>query len=1035
MNNITSLHGHSLASWGDSINKLPEYAQELVNLGVDSMPITEHGSLCSVLKQQEVCKKFGLKPIYGVEFYFQQYEKRAETQKSNHITVLAKNEQGFKNLLKLNAYSCISVKDGGGSFYKPRINEKILFQYQEGLVVGAGCIYGIINQFILEGDMDKAHFWAKMMKDNIENLYMEIMPHHFEQQGKLNKEVILIANKFDIPLITTCDVHYGRENKELRHKTWLIANGLKRNKKDKEVEDEFVYPDLIAKNNEEIIESYEWQGLYPEYKKEIESSIENVNKITDSINFDIKLDIGLPKFIEDADKHLWDLAHRGMIGRFGKNYKKEKPEYHKRLVEEYDILVQHGFSDYLLIVQDIFEFCKKNNIFVGPGRGSSAGSLLLYAIGITNVDPIRFGLLFERFFNKKRVSLLDIDSDFQSSRREDIIKYLKDKYGENRVVGIVNFSELKAKSVVKDLAKWYEIPFPEMNALAKYIPFKMQDEDEDEAHDITVKDLDKIPEFIKFFKEHPEIRDKAEFMEGAYRQLGKHAAGVVILPDDFENILPVVRVKDTICSALEKTDLEKANGWKIDILGLTTLDLLANLKDLTGKDPMEIVDTGMDDPRVYEHLQKAKHLYGIFQMDSKVQEGILPAIKPTNIFELSNCTSIGRPTCLSQGDDKTYVKNRDSGNFNLPFDIPCVNDVLAPTNGIMIYQEQIMYICEAVGNLDFGWGDRYRKLFERASKDPSKYRKDLDEMNGEFIQAGLKQGHSKKDIEILADWMLKRASYGFNQSHSISYCINSYITTWFKVYYPQQFAVACLRTWTDTEDTQKVLSELFSMGYTVETPRWNNISAMTVPTPDGILLGLSSFKGFTESSSKKLEELSKRVSNAKEFLDEMVQMKYTYRSESKVQERVCFNVGHVEKLIKIGFFGEDIKKLGDAYNKKFFKKEKEYKTFSTIQDGFCEFIGFDFIFMKKTSEAINKYPGNYIIMDCQTKIAKKSGKEYVMIDLLGISGKESYFLGWNEKNKFLENKLKLSRGEVIDCDIDGKNVMNINKVDNILLMR
>ena len=772
---IINFHGHSKYSVADSIADIEEAAKILKANQVPAMCLSEHGHLCSSFELSETAKKYGLQPIYAMEAYYADFATKETERKSQHILLVVKNEEGWKNMLKLNDYSVRSVKEGGGYFYRPRIDEKTLFENSKGLIVSSACIQGILCSHLHKEEYDLALFKTKMFKDALgDDFYIELQPHNLDLQAKLNRQLIELAHKFDVKMITTIDSHYNRPE---QHVPWMCNNGLRfvnsgassKAKSAEEWEERFPDPDLLSfKSTEDILESYTKQGLYSEFKTEIEQSIKETHNIFSQIDFDLKIEGGLPHIEGDSNAKIREICLKALKTKFNNDKK-----YVDRFEFEYKEIVAKSFGDYFMILWDLYQYAEKQKILTNFGRGSAAGCLILYLLGCTKVDPVRYNLPFERFSNPERESLVDVDCDFPSYAREEIINYLRNKYGEDRVVGVISYSKKKAKSTIKDVSKYYEVPFDEINNLTKTLGFKVEDEETGEDEELKVDHLKEMPEFKSFFAKYPNVYNASSEIEGSIRQNTKHAAGICILPKPYREFLPVYKVSSTICTAFEKTQLERIGLYKFDILGLSTLDLLKNLQEELEKngeiiDVMSIAEDPTDE-KTFEYMSMCQNLYGIFQFDSHVQKKLMKEIPPDKFIDLVNLTSLGRPQCLNNKDNLVFADVKAGRKEpKYPFKIPVVEKILNETNGVILFQEQIMKIGEALG-ISLGSSDLLRKNYEKAGAISKRTQKVLDEISKtheKLEESAEKIGIPRKEVKLLTEWLMERASYSFGQAHA-----------------------------------------------------------------------------------------------------------------------------------------------------------------------------------------------------------------------------------------------------------------------------
>ncbi len=822
---FTHLHVHSHYSLLDGLPKIDELLDYAKELGMDSIALTDHGVLYGAVEFFKKAKEKGVKPIIGCEVYVAQ-EKMEQKRpgiddKRYHLVLLAKNETGYKNLVKM-----ITRAHLEGFYYKPRIDEDLLSRHAEGLIAMTACIQGKIPRLILANKQKEAEDLAlkykKLFGDG--NFYLEIQSHpNIEEQGKVNEKLIAMSKKLDIPLVATNDCHYLRkDDAEAQDILMLINTGADAND-----------PERLTMTEDDF--SIKSPGQMAEELKDVPEALENTQKIADACNFEFELGkIKLPYYEvppgKAPDQYLKELCYQRLETRYPKPSKAVK----ERLDYELSVIAQTGFAGYFLIVQDFVNWAKENRIVVGPGRGSAAGSLVSYVLNITNVDPLAYDLLFERFINPERISMPDIDLDFADRRRDEVIEYVAQKYGRDRVAQIITFGTMAARAVIRDVGRALGYPYGYCDKLAKMVPFGFS----------LNQTLAKINEFKQAYDYDDKARrliDLAKKLEGVVRHASTHACGVVISKDPLETVVPLqhpTQNEGTIVTQYEMHAIEDLGLLKMDFLGLKNLtiieDTLARIYKVHGQS-IDIQKLPLDDEATYETLRKADTV-GVFQLESGGMRRYLKQLKPTEFEDIIAMVALYRPGPMEFIPD--YI-SRKHGKKKIEYIHPKLEPILKNTQGICIYQEQLMQIARQLAGFTMGEADVLRKAVGKKIKSLLAAQKE------KFINGMIKNGIKEATAKQLWEWVIPFARYGFNRSHSASYATVAYQTAYLKTHYPVEFMAAVLTSErADVERISVLIEECEKMKIKVLPPDVNEsfMNFSVVPGKNQIRFGLLAIK-------------------------------------------------------------------------------------------------------------------------------------------------------------------------------------------------
>ncbi len=833
------LHNHSHFSLLDGAATIDGLIQSTVENKMPAVALTDHGVMFGAVEFYKKATKAGIKPIIGCEMYIvtngSRFDKEVNTQSIkegrgrgiyHHLVLLAKDITGYHNLTKLCSFGFTE-----GFYYKPRIDMELLRQYREGLVALSACPSGVVAHHLVAGNFDAARTTAAMFKEVFgDDFYLEIQNHGLEKEKPILEGMPKLARELDIKLIATNDVHYIKQNHAIAHNVMLMIP-------DSSVQAASDYKQLRYQTDQIYFKSAaEMCTLFREFPQAISSTLEVAEKIT-KYSIEPKTPY-MPAFpipsgagVSTLEEYLSRLAHEGMRRR----YATITDDIEHRLNHELGVINRMGYAGYFLITQDFINEARKMGVAVGPGRGSAAGSLVSYALGITNVDPLKYDLLFERFLNPDRVSMPDIDIDFSDSKREAVIEYVKKKYGEDSVSQIITFGTLSTRAVLKDVGRVLGVPLSTTESITKQIPVIQG----------KVTPLAEVLETnpdLKWVKESKDekIRELIEIslvLEGMNRNSSTHAAGVVIAPGPLTDYVPIYKTNQTdVMTQYNMIDLEKIGLLKMDFLGLRTLTVIENALALIKQN--HNVDLDLDaipesDPATFELFARA-HTAGVFQFESTGMQDWLRKLKPTSINDLVAMNALYRPGPMEMIGD--FIR-RKQGSQKIEYLHPKLEQILSETYGIIVYQEQVMKIASEVAGLSLAKADIMRRAMGKKDKNL------MAKQKVEFIDGAVGRGFSKKIAGEIFDMIEKFASYGFNKSHSVAYSVLAYQTGYLKAHYPAEFMAATISAEIgDTDYVVQLIEECRKMKIDVLPPDINESSVRFVVKPKGIRFGLSAIK-------------------------------------------------------------------------------------------------------------------------------------------------------------------------------------------------
>ena len=798
MSDFVHLHNHTHYSLQDGACTVDDLVNAAKKNNMKSVALTDHGVMYGIAEFYKKAKKEGIKPIVGMEAYVvsegtrfdrgknEENSSRKRAKHYNHLILLAKDKQGYKNLSKLS-----TLGHTEGFYYKPRIDLELIKQYREGLICTSACAGGVISTHLINNNYDKAREIAKIYKDIFEeDFYLEIQDHNMEVEKAVLEGMPRLSRELGIKLVATNDCHYIEPDHAIAHNILLLLS-------DKNGAD---YRQLRYGTDQVYFKSSEeMKKLFKNYKGAIENTLEIDEKIDLNMDFEGHLFPIFPIPEDSHAKNLDEYFELLAVEGLHKKFKEITPEVEERFNYEVDTIKQMGFTGYFLIVQDFINSAKKMDIPVGPGRGSAAGSLVAFALGITNINPLNYNLLFERFLNPARKSMPDIDVDFADDKRGEVIDYVREKYGANCVSQIITFNRLSSKAVIRDVARVLKISIPTVNKITKYIPSKFG-----KVYSID-KALNEVPE-LKWVKESndPDIQNLikyAKVLEGMNRNASKHAAGVVITPDDVSNYVPLANAvsQTDIVTQFNMKEIEGAGLLKMDFLGLRTLTIIRDTLLLIKKNHGVVVDIDevpLDDEKTFQLFSKGQTT-GVFQFESGPMREYLKKLKPTSLSDLSAMNALYRPGPMEFIDD--FI-DRKFGVKSVEYLHPVLEPILKETYGIIVYQEQVIQIANKVGGMSLAEADILRRAMGK------KDLKAMAEQKVKFVEGAVSNGISKKIAAEIYEAIDKFANYGFNKSHSVAYSYVAYQTAYLKAHYTPEFLAANLTN--EFGNTNKVASFL-----------------------------------------------------------------------------------------------------------------------------------------------------------------------------------------------------------------------------------
>ncbi len=878
------LHLHTKYSLLDGAIRMNDLFAMARQYKMPAIAMTDHGNMFGTIEFYTKAYENGIKPIIGCEVYVapgSRFDKKSQgiSDASYHLTLLAKNNKGYKNLLKLSSLAYLE-----GFYYRPRVDKELLKKHNEGLIALSGCLHGEIAHLLGAGRKEDAKKVAGEYKEIFDDrrFYLEIQDNKIEIQNTVNEGLVEIGKTLDLPLVATNDCHYLKREDSKAHEVLLcIQTGktLSETKRMRFATDEFYF-----KSPDEMKNAF---SLYPD-------ALKNTIEIAERCNVNLKFgEFHMPDFDvpqgETLDSYLEELAKAGLEerlklieGRAG-DVSSKSEIYMKRLNKELGIIKSMGFSGYFLIVYDFVNYARNRNIPVGPGRGSAAGSLVAYSLKITDIDPILYDLLFERFLNPGRISMPDIDIDFCMDGRDEIIGYVTNKYGKENVAQIITFGKMQARGVIRDVGRVLDMPYKDVDKIAKLIP---------DIPNILLKDaLEQEPRLKELEQEDEKVRtliSLAKSLEGLPRHAATHAAGIVISNRPLVEHLPLYKGKnDEVVTQFAMKEVEKTGLIKFDFLGLKTLTLIENILTLIDKGKEEKIDLSqlsLDDELTYR-LLGAGDTSGVFQLEGSGMKELLVKLKPENIEDVISLIALYRPGPLGSGMVDDFIKRRQ-GIIPVKYEVPQLEEILKDTYGVIVYQEQVMKIASTLADFSLGDADLLRRAMGK------KKQQEMAKQKEKFLIGAKKNRINKEKAEKIFDLMAMFGKYGFNRSHSAAYAIIAYQTAYLKAHYPMEFAAGLMTSEKDnSEKLIKYISECRDKDISILPPDINESLRDFTVIDDKIRFGLAGVKNVGDQAIESIISAGKKDGKFDSIFDfcERVDLR-------KVNRRV------IESLIKCGAF-------------------------------------------------------------------------------------------------------------------------------------
>ena len=827
------LHVHTEYSLLDGSCKIKEIVKRAKELGMESLAITDHGNMYGVIDFYRAAKEEGINPVIGCEVYvapdsrFDREVSKGE-ERYNHLVLLAENDTGYANLMKI-----VSKGFTEGFYYKPRVDYEVLSEYHEGIIALSACLAGVVASKLCQGFYDEAKAEALKLSSIFgeDHFYLELQDHGISNQQIVNQGLLRMSQETGLKLVATNDVHYIMAEDAEAHDILLCIQTQKKVSD----EDRMRYDggQFYLKSEEEML------SLFP-YAKD---AVENTAKIAKRCHVDIEFgNYKLPHFDVPEGYTAWEYLNKLCEDGLRERYGDEASKYEERLKYELDTIHTMGFVDYFLIVWDFIKYGGDHGISVGPGRGSAAGSVVSYSLGITNIDPIKYDLLFERFLNPERVTMPDIDIDFCYERRPEVIEYVMDKYGRDHVVQIVTFGTMAARGVIRDVGRVLDLPYNYVDIIAKSIP---------SAVGMTIdKALEENPELRSLYQTDDQAHnliDMARRLEGLPRHTSMHAAGVLISPKSVDEYVPLSKASDgTITTQYTMTTLEELGLLKMDFLGLRTLTVIQNAAHMIGHKDDTLMDIDYNDSNVFDLISSGK-TEGIFQLESAGMRQFMKELKPQSMEDIIAGISLYRPGPMDF--IPKYIEGKNNQD-NIRYDCPQLEPILAPTYGCIVYQEQVMQIVRNLAGYSFGRSDLVRRaMAKKKTKVMEAERKNFVYGNEEEgVKGCIANGIPEETANKIYDDMIDFAKYAFNKSHAAAYAVVSYQTAYLKCYYPVEFMAALLTSVKD--NTSKVISYIMTcrkMNIDILPPDINDGFGEFYVSDGSIRYGMSAIKGVGEN--------------------------------------------------------------------------------------------------------------------------------------------------------------------------------------------
>ncbi len=894
--NFNSIHNHTEYSLLDGAVRVDDLINRTKKNNMSAVAMTDHGVLYGIMEFYKKAKKAGVKPLLGCEVYVAPHDRfTKKSQKRYHLILIAQNNKGFRNLMRIVSKSWLE-----GFYYKPRVDKDLLYNNREGLISLSACIQGEVPQLLLEDDIKGAKKAVKEYQSIFgrENFFIELQDHNIAQEKRANSKLIQLANKMDLPLVVTNDTHYlNKEDADMHDILLALKTGTNINDEDRMT---FTGNEFYFKSKKEM------RKLFPE----IGSAYKNTVKIAErcEVDFDFS-QFHLPAYPGADNKEPEEILREKCEKGLEEKSLEHSKEARERLEYELSIIKEMGYISYFLIVWDFIDYANKEGIRVGPGRGSAAGSLVSYLLGITKIDPLKYGLIFERFLNPERVTMPDIDIDFDE-RRDEIIDYVKRRYGKERVAQIGTFGTMAARAAVRDVGRALDLPYGKVDRIAKMIPY---------SHGITLdkalEKSEKLKKEVEKDKEIAKLMKYARGLEGMPRHISTHAAGVIIGPEDLMNLVPLQLQDESVITQLPMDELEDMGLLKMDFLGLRNLTVIENTLNLIEKrynKKINIENIPLDDSDVYEMLSTGETL-GVFQMESYLFRNLNQRLKPDNFSDIIALLALGRPGPLNSGLVDDFIKGRH-GEKEVEYLHPKLEPILKDTFGLILYQEQVMEIASELAGYTMGEADLLRRGMGKKKKEL------ISREREKFVKGAKENNIDKKTANEIFDQVEYFAGYGFNKSHSAAYALVAYQTAYLKVKYPAEFMSALLSSVMGNLDkVAQYIDEAKNIGLKVLAPDVNeSYNDFTPISENSIRFGLKVIKNLGKKAIKAIIS-NRQKEKYKNFVDFF-----------KKVDLSQFSINMIEALIKAGAFDsfEEVNR-----SQMLIKYEELYNRYTKMQKG------------------------------------------------------------------------------------------------------
>jgi DNA polymerase-3 subunit alpha len=898
MSQFVHLHLHTDYSMLDGACDVEKLVHRVKELGMPAVAMTDHGNIFGAVHFVNAAKAAGVKPIVGCELYVCKKEDHdiertpPEGDTYNHLLVLAENEEGYRNLTKITSEASLR-----GFYYKPRVSKKFLAEHSKGLIGLSGCLKGEVAERLMEGNYEAAREAAATFRDIFggKNFYLEIQDQGLAMEHRIHPGLFQLEKDLGLPMVATNDSHYLCEDDAHAQDVMVCIQTAK------SIQDA---NRMKFEGNQFFVKSYaEMARVFKDSPDVLTRTLDiaercnlKLEKVSSPFpHFDVPPGFTLDSYFEHITRE--GFARRLEVLRGNENLGRLKhslADYEQRLAREIAIIQQMKFSGYFLIVWDFIRYAKERDIPVGPGRGSAAGALVAYSLGITDIDPLQHELLFERFLNPERISMPDIDIDFCMNRRGEVIDYVTRKYGRDNVAQIITFGTMAAKAAIKDVGRAMDVPYSDVDRIAKMVPNQLNITLEEAIHD--------SPQLKEAYEKDAQIRElleTAKKLEGLVRNAGVHAAGVVIAPRPLTDLVPLHRTKNNeIVTAFDMVAIEKLGLLKMDFLGLTTLTILDDTIKLiaqTRGEHLELASLPLDDDETYRKVFYKGLTSGVFQFESHGMRDVLRRYQPNSIEDLTALNALYRPGPIQGGMIDDFI-DRKHGRKKIEYELPELKEILEETLGVIVYQEQVMQIANRLAGYSLGEADLLRRAMGK--KKPE----EMAQQRERFVEGAAQRNYPAKKIEKIFDLMAQFAGYGFNKSHSAAYALLAYQTAYLKTHYPVEFMAALLTSVTgSTDDVVKYINECREMGIAVEPPDINVSDANFTPHESAIRFGLAAVKNVGHNAIESIVAGRKKLSRYRDIYEftENVDLRLLNKRvlESLIKSGAMDSFGHRAQLM------------------------------------------------------------------------------------------------------------------------------------------